>query len=114
MIGQGLVLVVWLLVGGWSVFGCFLFDAYQVAHPSSMDQVATEDIETEWQEANANRRMQFKMGDYKDSNIRMLTGTIKADWTQLPVERYLAALPFEARSHFRGIQDQGCRPLGHH
>ena len=35
--------------------------------------------------------MQFKVGDYKDSNIRMLTGTIKADW--LPVERYLAALP---------------------
>ena len=29
-------------------------------------------------------RMQFKVGDHKDSNIRMLTGTIKADWIQLP------------------------------
>ena len=41
--------------------------------------------------------MQFKVGNYRDrdreSNIRMLTGTIKADWIQLPVERYLAALP---------------------
>ena len=36
--------------------------------------------------------MQFKVGDYKDSNIRMPTGTLKADWIQLPVERYLAAL----------------------
>ena len=34
-----------------------------------MDQVATEDIETEWQEANANRKMQFKVGDYKDSRV---------------------------------------------
>ena len=68
-------------------------DAYRAAHPSWMDQVATDDIMTQWQEANANRRMQFKVGDYKDSNIRMLTGTIKADWIQLPVERYLATLP---------------------
>jgi len=37
--------------------------------------------------------MQFKVGVYKDSNIRMLTGTIKADWIQLPVKRYLTALP---------------------
>ena len=41
--------------------------------------------------------MQFKVGNYRDgdweSNIRMLTGTIKVDWIQLPVERYLAALP---------------------
>ena len=51
-----------------------------------------EDIKTQWQEARANRRMQFKVDDCKDSNIRMLTGTIKADWI-LPVERYLAALP---------------------
>ena len=50
--------------------------------------VAPDDIKTQWQEANANRRMQFKVGNYKDSNIRMLTGTIKADWIQLPVERY--------------------------
>ena len=26
--------------------------------------------------------MQFKVGNCKDSNIRMLTGTIKADWMQ--------------------------------
>jgi len=59
-----------------------------------MDQeVAPDDIKTQWQEARANRRMQFKVGDYKDSNIRMLTGTLKVDWIQLPVERYLAALP---------------------
>ena len=69
-------------------------DAYRAAHPSWMDlEVAPDDIKTQWQEANANRRMQFKVGDYKDSNIRMLTGTIKADWIQLPVERYLTALP---------------------
>jgi len=42
--------------------------------------VAPDDIKTQWQEANANRRMQFKVGVYKDSNIRMLTDTIKADW----------------------------------
>ena len=58
---------------------------------------APVDIQKQWQEARANRRMQFKVGNYRDgdreSNIRMLTGTIKADWFQLPVERYLAALP---------------------
>ena len=47
--------------------------------------------------AGGNRRMQFKVGNCRDgdreSNIRMLTGTIKADWIPLPVERYLAALP---------------------
>ena len=44
---------------------------------------------------------QFKVGDYKDGNIRMLTG-IKADWTQLPVERYLTALSYiETRCHCR-------------
>ena len=40
----------------------------------------------------ADRRMQFKVGNYRDgdrkSNIRMLTGTIEADWMQLPVEQY--------------------------
>ena len=78
-------------------------DAYRAAHPSWMDQVATDDIETQWQEANANRRMQFKVGDYKDSNIRMLTGTIKADWIQLPVERYLAALPTLRQGVIAGV-----------
>ena len=78
-------------------------DAYRAAHPSWMDQVATDDIETQWQEANANRRMQFKVGHYKDSNIRMLTGTIKADWIQLPVERYLAALPTLRQGVIAGV-----------
>ena len=35
----------------------------------------------------------FKVGGCGGSNIRKLTGTIKADWIQLPVEKYLAALP---------------------
>ena len=59
-------------------------DAYRAAHLSWMDlEVAPDDI-TQWQEANDNR-MQFKVGNCKDSNIRMLTGTIKADWIQLSV-----------------------------
>ena len=71
-------------------------DSYRASHPSWMDQAeAPADIRKQWQEARANRRMQFKVGNYRDgdreSNIRMLT--IKADWIQLPVERYLAALP---------------------
>ena len=69
-----------------------------------MDQeVAPDDIKTQWQEARANRRMQFKVGDYKDSNIRMLTGTLKADWIQLPVERYLAALPTLKQGVITGV-----------
>ena len=52
-----------------------------------MDQAeAPVDIRKQWQAARANRRMQFKVGNYRDgdreSNIRMLTGTIKADWIQ--------------------------------
>eukprot|EP00434_Breviolum_minutum_P035518 symbB.v1.2.031444.t1/scaffold3650.1/size52688/8 len=62
--------------------------------PTGMDQeVAPVDIRKQWQEARANRRMQFKVGNYRDgsweSNIRMLTGTIKVDWIQLPVEQGL-------------------------
>ena len=73
-------------------------DRYRVENPSWMDQEeAPADIRKQWQEARANRRMQFKVGNYRDgsweSNIRMLTGTIKADWIQLPVERY-TLLPF--------------------
>ena len=69
-----------------------------------MDQeVAPDDIKTQWQEARANRRMQFKVGDYKDSNIRMLTGALKADWIQLPVERYLAALPTLKQGVITGV-----------
>jgi len=44
-----------------------------------------------------------RYGDYKDSNIRMLTGTIKADWIQLPVERYLAALPTLKQGVITGV-----------
>ena len=61
------------------------------------EEVAPADIPKQWQEARANRRMQFKVGNYRDgsweSNIWLLTGTIKVDWIQLPVEQYLAALP---------------------
>ena len=43
--------------------------------------MAPADIPKQWQEARANRRMQFKVGNYRDgsweSNIRLLTGTIK-------------------------------------
>ena len=73
------------------------------------------DILKQWQEARANRRMQFKVGNYRDgdwvSNIRMLTGTIKADWIQLPVERYLAALPTLRHGVIAGVF-RNC-PLGH-
>ena len=62
-------------------------DMYRTANPSWVDQpVAPEDIRRQWQEAQANRRMLFKVGDYKRSEVRMLTGTLKADWIQLPVE----------------------------
>ena len=68
-----------------------------------------------WQEARANRRMQFKVGNYRDgdkeSNIRMLTGTIKADWIQLPVERYLAALPTLRQGVIAGVfRNKGAAP----
>ena len=40
-------------------------DVCRAAHPSWMDlDVAPDDIKTQWQEANANRRMQFKVGDH--------------------------------------------------
>ena len=69
-------------------------DEYRAANPSWMDQDdVPDDIRKEWEDARANRSMQFKAGNFKDSNIRMLTGTLKADWIQLPVERYWAALP---------------------
>jgi len=69
-------------------------DEYRAANPSWVDQDdVPDDIRKQWQEVRANRMMQFKVGDFKYSNIRMLTGTLKADWMQLPVERYLAALP---------------------
>ena len=64
-----------------------------VEHPEPEGDDVSDDIRKEWQDARANRIMQFNVGDFKDSNIRMLTGTLKADWIQLPVQRYLAALP---------------------
>ena len=87
-------------------------DAYRAAHPSWMDlEVPPDDIRTQWQEANDNRRMQFKVGNYKDSNIRMLTGTIKADWIQLPVERYLTALPILKQGVIAGVfKNKGAAP----
>ena len=52
-------------------------------HPSWMDEeVAPADIPKQWQETRANRRVQFKVGNRDgsgESNIRLLTGTIKAD-----------------------------------
>ena len=79
--------------------------------------MAPADILKQWQEARANRRMQFKVGNYRDgdwvSNIRMLTGTIKADWIQLPVERYLAALPTLRHGVIAGVfRNKGAAPWG--
>ena len=83
-------------------------DKHRAEHPSWMDEeVAPADIPKQWQEARANRRMQFKVGNYRDgsgeSNIRLLTGTIKADWIQLPVEQYLAALPTLKQGVIAGV-----------
>ena len=95
-------------------------DSYRAAHPSWMDQEeAPVDIKKQWQEARANRRMQFKVGNYRDgdkeSNIRMLTGTIKADWIQLPVERYLCCPShIETGCHCWCVQEQRSRTLGPH
>ena len=91
---------------------------YRAENPSWMDQEeAPADILKQWQEARANRRMQFKVGNYRDgdwvSNIRMLTGTIKADWIQLPVERYLAALPTLRHGVIAGVfRNKGAAPWG--
>ena len=43
--------------------------------------------------------------------IRMLTGTIKADWIQLPVERYLTALPTLKQGVIAGVfKNKGAAP----
>eukprot|EP00434_Breviolum_minutum_P019516 symbB.v1.2.017214.t1/scaffold1339.1/size137066/5 len=68
-------------------------------------------------QARANRCMQFKVGNYRDgsweSNIRMLTGTIKVDWIQLPVEQYLAALPTLKQGVIAGVfRQKGAAPWG--
>ena len=91
-------------------------DKYRAEHPSWMDEeVAPVDIPKQWQKARANRRMQFKVGNYRDgsweSNIRLLTGTIKADWIQLPVEQYLAALPTLKQGVIAGVfRQKGAAP----
>ena len=41
--------------------------------------------------------------DYKSSKVRMLTGTLKVDWIQIPVERYLAALPTLKQGVIAGV-----------
>ena len=93
-------------------------DSYRAENPSWMDQEeAPVDIRKQWQEARANRRMQFKAGNYRDgdweSNIRMLTSTIKVDWIQLPVERYLAALPTLRHGVIAGVfRQKGAAPWG--
>ena len=61
--------------------------------------------------------MQFKVGNYQDgdrkSNIRALTGVIKADWIQLPVERYLAVLPALRHGVIAGVfRNKGAAPWG--
>ena len=81
------------------------------------EEVASADIPKQWQEARANRRMQFKVGNYRDgsweSNIRLLTGTIKVDWIQLPVEQYLAALPtLKQGAIARVFRQKGAAPWG--
>ena len=58
-----------------------------------------------------------KVGNYRDgsweSNIRMLTGTIKVDWIQLPVEPYLAALPTLQQGVIVGVfRQKGAAPWG--
>ena len=54
---------------------------YRAANPSKMDQTdVLDDLRQQWHETQANRRMQFKVGYFKLSEIRMLTGTLKVDW----------------------------------
>ena len=83
-------------------------DRYRAENPSWMDkEVALADIPKQWQKARANRRMQFKVGNYRDgsweSNIRLLTGTIKVDWILTYVE---------TRCHRWGLQAERRCPLG--
>ena len=61
--------------------------------------------------------MQFKIGNYRDGswegNIQLLTGTIKVDWIQLPVEQYLAMLPTLKQDVIAGVfRQKGAAPWG--
>ena len=82
-------------------------DSYRAAHISWMDQEeAPADIRKQWQ---GSRLAITEM--VTESNIRMLTGTIKADWIQLPVERYLAALPTLRHGVIAGVfRNKGAAP----
>ena len=75
---------------------------------SKKKKKAPVDIEKQWQEARA-RRMQFEVGDYKDSNIRMLTAPSKRIgyswcWTVSCCPSYI-----ETRCHCRGVKKQRSR-----
>ena len=73
-------------------------------NPSWVDQTEVpDDLRQKWHEAQANRGMQFKVGTFKSSEIRMLTCTLKADWIQLPVENYLAMFPTLKQGVIAGV-----------
>ena len=79
-------------------------DEYRAANPSCVDQTDVhDDLRQQWHEAQANRRMEFKVGNFKLSEIRMLTGTLKADWIQLPLESYLAMFPTLKQGVIAGV-----------
>ena len=61
--------------------------------------------------ARASGMMQFKVADFKSSNIRV-NGTFKADWIELPVEVPGRASCIKAECHCRGVQNQRCVFLG--
>ena len=72
-------------------------DEYRAANPSWVDQTdAPDDIRQQWREAE-----DAVQGE--SSEIRMLTGTLKADWIQLPVERYLAVFPTLKQGVIAGV-----------
>ena len=62
--------------------------------------------------SHANLPPNYRDGSW-ESNIRMLTGTIKVDWIQLPVEQYLAALPTLKQGVIAGVfRQKGAAPWG--
>ena len=79
---------------------------------------APADIRKQWQDTRANRRMQFKVGNYRDddreSNIRMLTGTIKIDGIQLQGNSTCCP-SYMRHGVIAGVfRNKGGRTLGHH
>ena len=79
-------------------------DEYRAANPSWVDQTDVhDDLRQQWHEAQTNRRTQFKVCDFKLSEIRMLTDTLKADWIQLPLESYLAMCPTLKQGVIAGV-----------